>query len=267
MFSFISNQKKKLQTLRGNVQKASRFFHALALAQAYGRMLQEIEQRTRGHPEVARVPELVQILIDHFKLYANEHISIERNEIFNPDFLETLAALDDWQEAGYPMSRSDEDYPWRVRVFRAIWSGTPITVTLDRISKRGNAFKQQITFTPLNPETRQPTSYAEIIRARNENYSDVVRYIPFWYPLNYGTGGIGVNPGYPDVPGLHFIDVSEQYIELYKRQTLGLMGRYYASALTNFELEQPEEWARSHVSFQSSHIDIFSLARQVTDGA
>jgi len=253
--------------LRENVQFTTRFFHALALAQAYDRMIQEIEQRTRGHPEVARVPELVQIMIDHFKLYASEHISIERNEIFNPDFVGTIATLEEWQQAGYPLERTAENYPWRVRVFRAIWSGTPITIVLNRVSKRGKPFKQRLTFTPRSPVTRKPTSYEEIIRSRNSSYGDVVRYIPFWFPLNYGTSGVGTNPGYPSVPGLHFIDVAEQYVELYRRQSLLLMGRYYGDTLTHLEFEPPEEWARSHVSFRSSHIDIFSLARQVTDGA
>jgi len=262
---FISEKRKKLEILQEVVENVLIYFHALALLQAYVNMIALLEQKTRGHPEVRRVPALVTALIEHFQQYPLEHINIQKDQIFNRGFIGTIGELLEWQQAGYPLIRNDDDYERRVDIFKAIWRQMPVSLRVDRVSSRGKKWIQTITFRPRNMNNFTIPTYEEIIQSRDSNYASVVRYVPFWMPLNYGTGGLGGSPGYPAVPGIFFVDTAEQLIDHYLNQAAQYVDRYVADVLDDDSstLVSEDEWARVHVRTENTYgLDIFSLAAQ-----
>lgn len=242
MFEFIEQYRNKLHLIIFDLPALGRYFHALALANAYVGMVDLFVQRATSHPEVARVPALLDIMLEHFQTYALEHINIETDQIFNRNFVGTLEHLEAWQDAGYEIDRDDDNYARRVQRFRAIWVGVPIN----------------------------GATYEQIIADRNEGYGDLVRSIPFWLPLNYGTGNVpgATNPGYPAVPGLHFVDIAEQRVQHGTARYLDLLTRFLAELLdiknTSGILTFARSWVKSHTAYTDTHdIDIFAIAEKL----
>ena len=262
MFDLFHTQKQRLYEIRDTVQRTSRYFHALALARAYADMVDLMMLRLRGHPEVARVPDLLTVMLEHFQLYPQEHINVETDTIFNRSSVGTIATLEEWQQAGYPLERGEDTYARRVLMFEAIWRQVPVTLVVQRVSKRGKPFKQRVTFQPRVQESPYPVAtYENIIASRNAQYASLVRTIPMWLPLNYGTAGLGTNPGYPSVPGAHFVDVAEQLVQVRKGQTRALITRYYADALRTFSIPDVYTWSQAAIPhYRSVYINVFSIA-------
>lgn len=264
MLDFISEEKKRLELLGEIEEPVINYFHALALLLAYTNMIAIFFEKIRGHPEVRRVPELMSAIFEHFQEYVLAHVNIERDQIFNRGFVGTIGELLEWQQAGYPLNRTNDTYERRAEIFRAIWRGTNVTLRIQRTSKRGTIWYQNITFVPRKMDTFQSTTYEEILQKRNTNYSSVVRYIPFWLPLNYGTGSLGSNAGYPAVPGLHFIDIAEQAVPQYLAQAEQWIDSYFTEMLDSARpLVSEEEWAHSNIRTPNTFgIDVLGIAAE-----
>lgn len=268
MFDFVTRYKNKLLQMRNDVDFTAKYFYSLALVRAYADMVELFASRIKGHPEVARVPELASIMMEHFQTYPSQHIDIYKDQIFNREFVGTISTLKDWQQAGYPLDRSPDNYSWRVTVFEAIWRQVPIRITVTAVSKRGKVYSFPVVFRPRNMKQFVIATYEDIIRSRNSNFGNVVRTIPMWLPFNYGTAGLEGDPGYPNVPGLHFVDIAEQLIVVRRQQTNALLKQYYSETFSDTDTYiDARDWARSHApNLSSKYIDVFSLALRISLG-
>lgn len=265
MLDFISEEKKRLEILGEIEEPVINYFHALALLLAYVNMITIFFEKAQGHPEVRRVPEILSTIFEHFQEYVLAHINVRKDQIFNRGFVGTIGELSEWQQAGYPLDRSEDTYDRRIDIFKAIWRGTTVTLRIKRVSSRGTIWYQNITFRPRNMDRFDPpVTYEDVIRARDANYGGLVRYIPMWLPLNYGTGSLGGDPGYPAIPGLHFIDVAEQEVPRYLAQAEQWIDRYFTEMLdTDTQIISEDDWARSNINITNTYgIDIFGLASE-----
>lgn len=262
---FLRSYTAHVTALDNDIYRIVRFYYGLAHAQAYVHMVRVLTERAPGHPEIMRVPELLDILLEHFQTFPLEHIDIQRNQIFDENFVGTIVELEAWQQAGYPLERSYDDYDRRVEIFRAIWLQKPVTITISRTSKKGKQYFQKLKFNPLNIDV----SYETVIAARNERYGELIRYIPFWLPLNYGTT-FEVNSGYPVVEGLHFVDLAERALPRYIGRSLAMLEEFLASYLININesdsaLNQAVLWAFAHTEYtETFDIDIFTIATELS---
>src|SRR5688500_12897221 len=110
MFEFITQYKEKVIGISNSLPKLARLFYAVGLADAYVLMVRTFMERAIGHPEVSRTPAMLDAMLEHFQTYPLAHINIDKNQIFDTEFVGTLSHLEAWQQAGYPLARSEEDY-------------------------------------------------------------------------------------------------------------------------------------------------------------
>lgn len=271
MFDFISQYKTKVISLSEHTPALVRFFYAIGLVDSYVYMVRTFLERAASHPEVVRTPAMFDAMLEHFQTYPLEHISVTENRIFNEDFVGTLHHLEAWQQAGYPLERSEDDHSRRWKVWYHIWNNIPITETVTRTSKKGKTSTYEWTYFPKTPtEPHDDASVEETMAARMENYGPLVRYVPFWLPLNYGTTGVpgSSNPGYPVVEGLHFVNIAEQRIAANTAQSLRLLDRFLAEQLETIEpTALPESaimWAKSKIQYSDTYdIDTFAIAEKL----
>lgn len=255
--------------LLGDTPKISRFFLALALAESYVAMIKLMVERASTHPEVTRVPGMLDVLLEHFQTYPLDHINVDKQQIFNKRFVGTIQHLEAWQQAGYPLERGDADYDERVEIWRAIWKGVEVERKVSRTYKNGKRREYTWTFKPKSRYgSHEDADYETIINTRNENYSEIVRYIPFWLPLNEGTGSVGSNPGYPAVAGLHFVDIAEQGISKNVSRYIDLFSEFMAEQLMEIEptnnIAAAKAWIKSRSSYtETFDIDTFAIAERL----
>ena len=225
MFEDISVVVRDLRThitaVGRNVEFAGSFFYALALTTSYNYLIQLTDERTQQHPEVERVPSLRLILLDHLYAYALQHINLQRGTIFDDGLLGGPRTLREWQEAGYHTRRSAANYEKRLRYWKALYDGAPITFQ-QRVESPGDIFSagrayqasflpsksSKIPSVPTNKQSGLAVTYEDVIRSRDVRYNETIRLVPWWRALNYGTGG----QGYPSTGALHFIEDGERSV-------------------------------------------------------
>lgn len=277
MFEFIGAYKTRVERLKNILPGLAAYFRAMALVEAYVFMTSEFKRRAQRHQEIARIPEYLELMNEHFDLYAREHINLEKEQIWNADFVGTIQHLEAWQQAGYPLNRTKENHARRKHIWKAIWEGTDVTLRIKRERNfRGAAsvWWQNIKLRPREPKSPHDIATAEgTIRARNENYEATVRYVPFWLPLEYGTGRVpgGLSGGgYPQVVGMHFISVAEQRIPTNMSKYAQLLDSYLASVIDGDSapsFSDAESWLKSRVTLDdmsNTDIDVFRLAQEVS---
>ncbi len=268
MFEFIGQYKNRVLALSIVLPAIGRYFHALALAESYITMVRTFMERAVSHPEIIRTPAMLDVLLEHFQTYPLEHIDLSKEHIFNEEFVGTRSHLEAWQEAGYSMDRSDEDYDWRVLIWQHLWNGTPIVTHVTQTSKHGKTWTYDWEFTPKHRTNHTDGSVDETMNARMANYSSVLRYVPYWLPLNDGTGAIGANPGYPAVDGLHFVDIGTQSIPRNNERYLLLLQRCLADIMDAEEVTDilafTQQWVKAKLPYTDTHdIDMFKIAEKL----
>lgn len=278
MFSFLDEFKDHLRKLRELLPTLATYFRAMALVEVYAGMVKDVETRGAHHREVLRVPEYVDLLREHLYRYGADHIRLDTNRIWNEEFVGTIDHLEAWQAAGHATLRTDTNHARRKHIWKSIWEGTTAVVRVKRTAtRRGTSvvFWQNVTFRPRYQQHPYDVITAEeVVRKRHEEYEGTVRYIPFWLPLEYGTGrvpGGRAGGGYPAVGGFHFISTAEQRIPRTLTKYTQLLERYLADVLTADDaaptLDHAEAWLKRHVTLgdmSETTLDVFRLAREVT---
>jgi len=291
MFDEIQSLIEDFQVHLGNVKRAVIFggdyFHALALAEAYNLMISYADTRSREHPEVQRVPELRNILLQHFFENADRHINIRAGTIFNEQILGGPNTVREWQEAGYHARRSSANYEKRLRYWKSIYDGAPV-IFQQRIPAQEEIFSTsgriyQATF--LSPQSKDPkkqgqaniprratnratgnlVTYEDVIHSRNTQYG--AQLVPWWRLLNYGTGG----KGYPISPALHFVEDAERQVPAIIQKYMDLFETFVSDIfddenLTGDDQLTVESWVRGRINIGPEYVPAFDVARIIAFG-
>lgn len=289
----FSQFREKLSTMSVSLRQYAAYFKALALADRYNYLIQLVEDRTNTHPEVVRVPELKEILINHLVQYYAKHIDVQSEQIFNPTVVGGESALRLWQEAGYRprTKRTPKNYFQRLRYWKSIYDNEPMRVNLDvsneamgtaTLKKRKYPLDragedlfgplQQKLYYEIRVKDRSGTivTYESVIRQRNAGFGGATnKLVPFWIPLNYGSDA-GMQPGYPPTPGLHFIEDAERTIP----KALSAMADKFPdfmlyvldtdTKLRDFSLVQ--QWASTHIPLTDGALNVHDVAIELAFG-
>lgn len=150
-------------------------------------------QNTPGlSDEIARVPELLRVFIDHLENSAHLHIDIQKMSFFNEEVIGDRFLWRDWQEHGYPLERTAQNYRKRLQVWRNLYR-----------ANKGN--------------------YENIIGLRNTMITQ--NEVPYWFLWNYGNAHLA-QPGYPAYRGIHFIERAQMNMNNYVTKALEYLERY-----------------------------------------
>lgn len=229
--TFLRDFRKKLDSVSRSVHGYGQYFKALALVDSYNQLIRLADERLNTHPEVARVPELKTILINHLTTQYTKHIDVRNEKIFNPNILGSEFALRQWQDAGYRTRarRTSKNYYKRLQYWKSIYDNQPMKVPISTsnenmgtatLKKRSSSFPrtgddifggvQGTLFYEVRVKDRSGSiiTYEDVIRKRNLGFGAATNtLIPFWVVFNYGSD-VGIQPGYPATPGLHFVDAA-----------------------------------------------------------
>lgn len=257
------------------------FFYSLALADSYNYLIQLTDERTQLHPEVQRVPSLRSILLEHFYIYAFEHIDVRRGTIFKDTLLGGPNTLREWQEAGYRTKRTAGNYERRLRYWQAIYDNAPVTFNT-RVPSNNELFteahktyqssfigesKGKLSIPGRVKKSGTDVTYEDVIRSRDIRYEETLKFVPWWRSLNYGTGG----QGYPVSSALHFIEDAERAvpgrISAYEKLFESFMGDVFDSDTLDDDPQfVVEAWAKVHTSPSKQYLPSIEIARQITFG-
>lgn len=249
-------------------------FKATALAMAYDNMITIMQKSLRSHPEVRKVPALLDLLVEHFVTFKEEHISIEHSRIFNDSYVGSGNTLRSWQEAGYRTRRTRANYARRLERWKAIWDEKDLLVSIKKKNPKGEVVeRRRRTFLGMATERKinlgrvrnkdgTVITYPLVIQLRNANFAEIHR-VPWWIPFNYGTRGaiMGGGSGYPNVPGAHFIDKAELQKELYLRRAIGWYEEFCVRVLdgkSEANYSGANSFLKRHA--RGKHIDILETA-------
>lgn len=189
-----------------------------ALIKAHIRMYEYLEQGSTI--EIKKVPELARNFASHTLRNLDKHINLAEGRIFNPDIAGDYDDLEDWQRAGYPINRTDDNYARRRMIFKAIYNETPLIKKKER--KDGT-----FNIRSINLNRKYNVTYRSIVKARLFRYR---RRVPFWLTLNYGTDYYA-REGYPVVGGIFFLEKAESHVVEYRRQALDYLDTLAAAAI------------------------------------
>lgn len=188
-----------------------------ALLRSHLKIAEYFRIGTINHPEVRRAPILADAFLANLAENVDRHVNVQTFSIFNEDIAGSFDEIRSWQETGYPLDRTESNYPRRLLVWKAIYENAPII----RKTKSGDRKEIDIT-------GKYNTSFESIIEARME-YAGGER-VPYWYVLNYGTD-VGPLSGYPNVGGIHFLEKAQATIPGNLSLAEEYLDRYYAAAL------------------------------------
>lgn len=261
--------------VKRNVIYGGQFLYALALATSYNNLIQLADERTQDHPEVQRVPTLRLTLLEHLYLHVFNHINLQKGTIFDDGLLGGPRTLREWQEAGYHTSRSAANYPKRLRYWKSLYDGAPVTFQ-QQVNTPGNVFSTQRTYQSsfISPKSKIPgrvqrngadVTYEDVIRSRDTRYAETVQLVPWWRILNYGTGG----QGYPVSPALHFVEDAERAVPGNVAVYMGLFEQFVSDTFDNESDDTQlniEKWAQTHIKLDKEYIPSFDIARRITFG-
>lgn len=275
----ISEIRGKINFINNLSVSAADYFHAIALVESYQELVILAAERTEQHPEVQRAPELRSILIEHLLRNADRHIDVGTERIFNPIILGSPRSLRDWQEAGYHANRTTSNYPSRLRYWQAIYDEAP-RVSAKRIGTTSDIFSgivYKVSTQPVKRRNKQldgsytfsDVHYEEVIADRIANYTATKQLVPWWEIFNYGStfGGLA---GYPNTPGLHFVEDAERTIPTNLTKYLNLMEEFLGTVFTQdsnqYTVSVIEKWLDSRVGQVDKVIPVKDIARIVSLG-
>lgn len=187
-----------------------------AVFRSFLKLIDFLRVGTINHPEVQRAPILLTALETNLAENADRHVNIKAHTIFNEGIAGSFDEIRSWQEAGYVTNRTAENYPRRLKIWKAIYDDVPV------IYKAKNGVKS------IDITGKYHTSYESIIEARM-SYAGGDR-VPYWHLLNYGTN-IGPLSGYPQVRGVHFLEKAQATIPANLNLAEQHFSRYYESLL------------------------------------
>ena len=285
--AFVQDFDDQIQILRSFTSLFGTYFKILALVESYNMLIKFVSERTQTHPEVVRVPELRDILLDHLYTNADDHIDIAAESIFNIHIVGTDSTVRHWQEVGYPMKRTPKNYSKRLEYWKAIYTGEAVKVNERQKKEKNHKMSPRTGENIFGPvvEYNKPVAYEvhvkdrsgkivtyeDVIKSRNEKFSATKKLVPFWIPLNYGTDS-GVQAGYPAVPGLHFVEDAERTIPSNIAKYAALFELFMVDMLDNYEkinsdgFSAVEQWSKRHIHIDDAGIDAFDFAREHTYG-
>lgn len=276
--TLIGDLRERIGTLKRSAIYGGDYFHALALAVCYNKMIQFADERSQTHPEVQRVPELRTILLFHFMENADRHIRLQGDRIFNDAILGGPRTIREWQEAGYHTRRTPGNYQRRLQYWKAIYDDAPILDTKRQVSEDIFGPVTHVSIpskTRISPHKHEDlggakVQYEDVIYNRNLRYSATDTLVPWWQLLNYGTS-FGGAQGYPSVPGLHFVEDAEQEVPATLDFYANLFTEYLIDTFDSEVLEQDdiiavESWVNRHVHLDNEYVSSLDLARILTFG-
>jgi hypothetical protein len=177
------------------INYAARALEYWAYWSAYQKMIEYVKE-AKDNPglsiEVLFAPELLDDFVEHLEIYLNRHINIDLGRLVDEDLLGEKTSYEDWQEAGYPLVRTTNNYLKRYTYWRHFIMS-------------------------------DPSMYREVIDSRNKNYSG--RGVPYWYLWENGTYGMQ-QPGFPTYKGIHFLERATRDLFSLKQRALMYLDRY-----------------------------------------
>lgn len=292
--TFLGDLRKRLENVSQSVYDYGYYFKALALADSYNFLIKLADERTSQHPEVVRVPEMREILLQHLRTSYNQHINLEHEQIFNPTILGGEFALRQWQEAGYrpKARRTTKNYYTRLQYWKSIYDNQPMRVQLASANKKygtatltnksspwprtgedifGPAQSRLYYEVRVKDRSGQIITYEDVIAKRNLGFGATTnKLIPFWIVLNYGSD-FSIQPGYPVTPALHFIEDAERTIVPNTAKMADAFSEFMLyileaedTARTDFTIV--EAWARSNVKLTQGTLDPSAVALDLVYG-
>ncbi len=270
----------ELQTRLMTLPFQATVFKAVGLTLSYDYMITYMVQKLRSHPEVDRVPALLDLLVEHFVTHADKHIRLSNNaQIFNQNIIGTSGSLRGWQEAGYRTKRSRANYSRRLNYWKSIYDETDLLVrqgkkkrpsqknvtTRKRRTFLGQYTERMVNLGRVKDRNGDIVTYAHVIELRNAGYGNVVASVPFWIPFNYGTRGVsfvGGGAGYPDVAGAFFIEKGEQRMGENLNKMLALFDQFAVDVLdgkNRGDLAGAVDFITHNARAQNTYIDVVGL--------
>lgn len=163
---------------------------------AYQNMIEYVKE-AKTHPglseEVSRMPQLLDLFVEHLNKRINMHIDIETMTIFSVDVIGPGDLWREWQETGYSRYRDRFNYRKRLHVWRNLFR-----------ANKGN--------------------FEKIIAERNK-YIVEATFIPYWYLWNYGSASFG-SDGFPSYQGLFFVERAHNDLRAFIPKALEYLDKY-----------------------------------------
>lgn len=181
----------KLPDLRSFLYE--RFLYAYAAA--YDDMIAYIVQQATSTPglseEVDAYPDLLTFFVAYLIEEASSHIDPRQDQgvgqLLDVERLGTFNDFVDWVDEGYVANRTAENYPRRLSYWKnIIWA--------------------------------DKEKYRKVLDAR-QSYSRSLNAVPYWLVWNYGSTYIYQREGYPNFPGIFFIEHGLITLDQYKEKT------------------------------------------------
>jgi hypothetical protein len=286
--TFISDFSRGIRKLSDSVTLYGHYFKALALVDAYNLLISYADERMNGHPEVARMPELRDVLLKHLYDNPHKHIDLATNRIFNHILLGTESTVRQWQNAGYPMNRTPGNYGKRYLYWQSIYTGQPVKVPIARSKKKTSPkprtgkdifssdphYTQQALYYEVQVKDRSGSivTYEDVIQKRNTRFGvNPNGLIPYWVVLNYGSDR-GSQPGFPATPGLHFVEDAEREVPSKLSLYAHLFERFMVDSLDMIEdisdndFTHVDTWAKSNVNLNKGGVNPFDFALEASFG-
>lgn len=281
MFQEIQELIEDLQVRVGTIKRSAilggEYLHALALAVSYNYLIQLADERCQEHPEVQRVPELRSILLHNLSENADRHIHIRTDSIFNPNILGTPKNIRDWQEAGHHTKRTASNYEKRLMYWKSIYDDAPVMISHksradpeDLFSSVQHTSVPSTEFSRLYTKNGDRVTYEQVIYKRNLRYGATDTVVPWWQLLNYGSS-FGGQDGYPNTPGLHFVEDAEKTVPTRIIQYVSLLDNFITDVFDSETLAQDdiiavESWVGRRLRLGPEYVPSFDLARIMTFG-
>jgi len=271
----FKNLRIKTNDIIRELPNISNYIKAVCLLIAYNTMIRLADTRMSNHPEAIRAPSLRYAIVGHFTRFVTRHVSLSQNRIFDDLVLSgSNRLLQSWQESGYRTRRTANNYRTRLVYWQAIFDESQPIIAKRVPSKSEDVMsKPHYRIKVLDRVRRHGkiVTYEDVIYDRNSRFAEVVELVPFLMPFNYGTS-FGSRPGYPNVPGLHFIEDAERSLSNWLRIGRAWLDEYLLDTFINNKSTSSDvygnllNWVSAKRPKHEEYISIEDYARELSFG-
>lgn len=221
--TFLSEERRKIEFIQQYLPIIVNKCKALWLVHAYKHMIDEAISLCSYLPEVIRMPEQLLTLKIHLQQYYIQHIDVNTESIVSDWLLKrSRYNVKEWQDRpSYSFIRNSRNRAKRLATWKRIYDN-----------------KYEL------PKTGEILTYEDVIRERNEGFSEEEMVLAPPFLVLFNDGNVGDYPGYPMYEGVRFIERATQFKDTIADQYEQGVDEFvdYVMGLDVGSLPSPHNW-------------------------